>query len=280
MKVVFFGSSAYVLPVIEFLQKNYELALVVTTERQSHHPVVGYCTEQAIPFLSVDSVKSPDVQKQIKTIDAPVAVLASFGLIVPQSLLDIFPYGIINIHPSLLPHYRGSTPVQQALLDGQKETGVSVMRLDAKMDHGPLFGQAQATIPQNITTPELYDILFKASIPVLQETLDMIQEGKDVMPTEQEHDKATFTPMLDRASGHIDLETPPAPETLDRMIRAYYPWPGVWFTYDLDGNGEKVIKLLPGEKIQVEGKKAVGFKDFLNGYSKGGELLIILGLRA
>src|SRR5260370_6194347 len=118
------------------LHTNFELALVVTTETDLTDTVPTYCQQNNIPYLSIKKLDS-SVQERIKKESAPVAVLGYFGILLPQEALKIFQKGILNIHPSLLPKYRGTTPVQSAILNGDSETGVTIIKLDSQMDHGP-----------------------------------------------------------------------------------------------------------------------------------------------
>src|SRR5438093_1033318 len=139
MNIVFFGSSKYVLPILQELQKEYTIALVLTTEKNAMDAVPKYCLEHGLKFLQVDSLDE-NTQYAIRNTNSPVGVLADFGLLISQEIIDMFPKGIVNIHPSLLPKLRGSTPGQTAILNGDKKTGVSIMLLDKELDHGPLLG--------------------------------------------------------------------------------------------------------------------------------------------
>lgn len=260
---VFFGGSAYVLPIIEAIRKDFDLKLVITTDSKPTDPVPHYCIEQHIPYLSVTKLDA-SVIAEIKAIHASFAVLAYFGLIVPQTLLDLFPKGIINIHPSLLPTYRGSTPVQSTLLAGDTKTGVTIIKLDSQVDHGPILGQETVDITPGETTPHLHKRLFEKGASLLAEVLPPYLEEK-LIPREQDHVYASYTQQLTRQSGYFDVQKQPDKETLDRMIRAYAPWPGVWCRTSING-AEKIIKFLPDRTLQVEGKKPMTYKDFLNGY--------------
>lgn len=268
MNTVFFGSSSYVIPVIEFLYKNCHLQLVVTTEKNPTDAIPKFCTEHEIPFLSVEKLDEKTIA-EIKKINAPFAVLADFRLLIKQNILDLFPKGILNIHPSLLPQYRGPTPGVAALLDGKKETGVSIMLLDNKLDHGPLLGQETEAILPTDTSVSLYTRLFAKGAQLLEKVLPDYLDGK-IKPIPQDETKATYSEYLTRESGCIDLKNP---LKIEQAIRAYFPWPGVWMKWN-----EKIVKLLPGKLIQVEGKKPVGYKDFVNGYPEGKQLLEKLGL--
>lgn len=279
MKVILFGSSKYIIPTIKMLHEEFELILVVTTEKNPTDAVPSFCTENKIPFLSVSTLKDQNVLEKIKNHNAEIGILGYFGLIVPQELLGIFPKGIINIHPSLLPLYRGPTPVQTALLNGDKETGVSIILLDNKIDHGPILAQKSAAIYPEDTTDSLHERLFKLGTELIKDVLPKYINA-DLKPITQNHQDATFTNELSRSDAQIDADSLPDKEKLDRMIRAYHPWPGVWGMVRIK-NQESRIKLLPNSSLrgskgdeaihskyllQVEGGRPMTIKDFLNGY--------------
>jgi methionyl-tRNA formyltransferase len=273
MKVVFFGSSSSVLPIIEVLRKNFDLELVLTTEK-ANGAVPFFCKKNKIPYLSVSNFSDQSISNKLLAIGSPVAVLADFGLIIPKKILNAFPQGIINIHPSLLPKYRGPTPVQTAILNGEKVTGVSIMKLDDKVDHGPILKQEKEEILDTDNAETLYKRLFQNGANLLPETIGLYLT-RGLKPAAQNHKEATFTKPLTRQDGFIEnseLGTKNMKIKLGRMIRAYHPWPGVWFKTKLNGV-EKIIKLLPNQMIQVEGKKPMSYKDFLNGYPKAEEIL-------
>ncbi|KKS90007.1 MAG: hypothetical protein A3G66_04415 [Candidatus Levybacteria bacterium RIFCSPLOWO2_12_FULL_39_17] len=269
-KVVFFGAGPYVAPIIEALNKDFDLRFVVTTETGQNGDLILYLENKDINYISIKEFDRETLEK-IKKFGAKIAVLAYFGTIVPKSVLDIFPLGIINIHPSLLPKYRGASPGQAAILNGDPTTGVSIIKLDEEVDHGLMLAQIEEIIKLNDTSETLYRRLFQKGAVLLSQVLPKYISG-ELKPVEQNHSKATFTERLTRESGLIDLTKPPQPPKLARMIRAYYPWPTVWFRAKLNGK-EKIIKLLPEEKIQVEGKKIMRFADFANGYPEGHSIL-------
>lgn len=271
MKIIFFGSSKFVIPIIEKIRQNFDLVLVVTTEHEATDAVPNYCKKNNIQYLSLKQCNNETIE-QLKITQVPVAVLAYFGLILPQEVLDIFPKGIINVHPSLLPQYRGPTPGQTALLNGDKETGISIIKLDEEVDHGPILVQKIEPIHPDDTAETLYERLFTKGAEMLVSSLHGYLNG-ELELKEQDHSKATFTDHLTRNSGYFDITNPPSQKQLDCMIRAYYPWPGVWTKVDLGSDPregrtlqQKIIKFLPEKKLQVEGKKPMSYKDFINGY--------------
>lgn len=269
---VFFGASSYVIPLLIFLHEKYDLTFVLTTEQKPTDPVITYCRENNVPYETVLSFrKKPELAEKLTEIHADFAVLAHFGALVPQSIIDIFPKGILNIHPSRLPQYRGPTPGQTAILLGDIRTAVSIMLLDNEIDHGPLLVQEPELILPNDTAPVLYTRLFAKGATILAEMLPKYLAGK-VKPQQQNHSKATYSKILTRGSGFLDDKLPVAPGLLDRMTRAYYPWPGAWTRVTrLQHNPltGKLVKFLPGGMVQVEGKKPMSYKDFRNGYPQG-----------
>lgn len=296
LPIVFFGSSHLVIPIIENLKNNFDLQLVITTEKNSTNPVPSYCTQHNIPLRTVQTLSDDTIYHLLSTIYTPVGVVASFGLIIPQEVINIFPKGIVNIHPSFLPQYRGATPIQTALLNGDTETAVSIMVIDEEIDHGPLLAQIPLEITPSDTSESLYSKAFTLGAEKLIDILPAYVEG-NIEPREQDHSKATFTPRsLTKKDGLVDFDETNNMSALEiencdplekvvplwqklkiaRMIRAYYPWPGVWTTVKINGQ-EKILKLLPQQMFQVEGKNPVSKKDLLNGYPELKEVIEKLG---
>jgi len=264
MKIIFFGASRFVLPVIEKLRQQFELCLVVTTEKNLDDAVPEFCLKNNISYISVSKFDDGIIER-IKHVGVPVGVLACFGLILPKRILDIFPMGILNIHPSLLPKYRGSLPVQTAILNGDTETGVTIIKLDEEMDHGGILGQEKDIIQSGDTTESLQMRLFEKGGEIVSQMLTDYAKGETKL-RKQDEGQATYTKrLLGREDGHVDLSKPIGKEGIERMIRAYYPWPGVWTDIKIHNKNAR-IKLLPNNQIQMEGKKATSVKDFLNGY--------------
>ena len=282
--IIFFGSSKFVIPILEVLRKNFDLKLVLTTENPNlalqgealQTPVIRYCVKNKIPYLSISNLSDPTLNSQLSTLNSEVAVLADFGLILPDKILNAFPKGIINIHPSLLPKYRGPTPVQTAILNGEKITGVSIMKLDKEIDHGPILGQEKEEILDTDTADILYKRLFEKGANLLIKVLPNYIKGS-LKPTTQNHKEATFTKTLTRQDGYVDISKIKMQKSkIDRMIRAYFPWPGAWTNLRINDKLLR-IKFLPGNKIQAEGKKPMTYKDFQNGYPNAkGVILQIL----
>jgi methionyl-tRNA formyltransferase len=173
-----------------------------------------------IPVLLPDRPK--DIIDELKSYNADAGVLVAYGRIIPQSVIDTFPHGILNIHPSLLPRYRGSTPIESAILDGARETGVSVMRLVKEMDAGPVFAQERVALSGTETKQELTEALLLLGGKLLLDVLPDVLAGT-ATPQVQDESQATFTRLFAKSDGELDL-TKPA-ERLEREVRAYAVWP-------------------------------------------------------
>ena len=201
--------------------------------------------------------------------EVDLIVVASYGKILPKEMLKIPKYGALNAHPSLLPKYRGPAPVPTTILNGEKETGVTIILMDEQVDHGPILASKKFEIgDKKITTPELLKILWELGGDLLVETIPKWIRG-EITPQEQDHSKATYTKKLTREDGRIDWDRPV--EYIERQIRAFFPWPGV-FTF-WKGKRLKVLKSyindqgkLVVDELQLEGKKPTTYREFLLGH--------------
>lgn len=252
MKIVFFGSSSFVYSVLEVLKQNFEVIAAFDS-----------------PDQDVDVVK-------LKNLNPDLFVVASYGKILKPDVIDIPKLGSINLHPSLLPKYRGSSPIQSTILNGDKVTGITILKMDEVMDHGPILFQKEEEIRDEDTFDSLSKRLFQIGADNLVRVINDYAEGK-LEPDAQDDSKATFTKVLTRQDGFIDIDNPPQAEKIKLKVRAYFPWPGVYTKANINGV-KKIIKLLPQDKIQVEGKKPMSYKDFQNGYEEGKEILKKLGI--
>ena len=175
VNVVFFGSSKFVIPIIEALKGNFELSLVITTDHGLNNPIASYCKKYKLHYYIVMEYRKQksEIIKITRGTKATLGILASFGVIIPNEILNIFPKGIINIHPSLLPKYCGPTPVQTAILNGDKTTGVTIIKLDEQVDHGPILAQVEEPIFENDTSESLYARLFKLGASSIVSTIEL-----------------------------------------------------------------------------------------------------------
>lgn len=244
-KIVFFGTPEFVSPLLTALAESFD---VVKIFRQ--------------PLKFDDKTLS-----ELTDLSADFFVVASFGQILPPKLLSIPKIAAVNIHPSLLPLYRGPSPIQSAILNGDPATGVTFIKMDDRVDHGPIIDQFEANIEKGDTFESLAKSLFKKAADVLPEILKNYKES-NLKP--QNESGATYTKLLTKQDGFVDLsnENSLKIENLKLKTRAYYPWPGVWTRFNLSDK-EVIIKFLPNHKLQVEGKTPMSYIDFINGYPKG-----------
>lgn len=263
IKIIFFGSDKYSWLVLDSLKK-----------------------EKNIQILRVVSPQTLNSLSLVKSQPPEVGILASFGAIIPKKLLAYPSRGILNLHPSLLPKYRGPSPVQMAILNGEKQTGLTIIKMDEKVDHGPIIAQFKEKILPEDTAESLYSRLFSGGAEVLKKILPAYLKG-EIIPQPQNHAQATYTKRLTRKDGFISLSQLRSAikgkggESLERMIRAFYPWPGVWTEIIIKSLSRrlKIIKAysqdnkLILEKVQLEGKKPVSFKQLLEGYPEIKNLL-------
>ncbi len=268
MKIVFFGTPYFVDPVLKKLEKNFDVVEKIREPKEFNNETV----------------------QQLCSLSPDLFVVAAYGQILSSKLLEVPRLGAINIHPSLLPKYRGPSPIQSAILNGDKKTGVTFIKMDEQVDHGPIIAQFGATIEPADTFESLAQRLFEQAALELESTIINYNANQTGKP--QDDSKATFTKPLTKQDGYIDLSSleiarPEKPWRsggnwkleIARKIRAYHPWPGIWTHLRLNSGGQaKIIKLLPGKKLQVEGKKPMSYKDFINGYPNGEEFLKKIGL--
>lgn len=224
MRIIFFGTPDYVIPILEKLHKYHEIVAVVT---QSPKPVGR---DKKITYSAVDqwAFKKHIVRNfdYVNLPEADMGVCASFGMIIPKVILDSFPHGIINIHPSLLPQFRGSSPIQATIISGVNPTGVSIIKMSEKMDAGPILTQFKEDVMPNDTNETLRARLFEKSADVLLEMIPAYTIGKiNLKP--QDESKVTITKMVKKEDGYVDLYTD-SHDLIWKKYRAYSPWPGIW----------------------------------------------------
>lgn len=217
-------------------------------------------TKYSIPTLKPNNLDEDFIENHLSLLDCDLFIVASFGKILPVNLLDIPRLGSLNVHPSLLPKYRGASPIQTAILNGDKTTGVSIIAMDNKIDHGPILAEKEVEIESDDTTESLRIKLAQLATPLLMDSMEKFVSGI-VKPRVQNHAQASFCTQIKKEDGYFDINNPPSKEVLDRMIRAYYPWPNVWTRWN-----NKIVKFYPDNFVQMEGKNKVKLSEFLNGY--------------
>lgn len=239
------------------------ITLFSTTQYEYGDIVEETLTDAGYEVQRISEKPSPDqLAKLLKLIKLPqlsIGVVAYYGAIIPQEIIDLFPKGILNIHPSLLPKYRGPSPVASAILNGDETTGVTIFRIDEEMDHGPILAQEQLPVYSNDTRDTLLTRLFSAGAELLTGILPDYLSGQ-LTPTPQNHAQATYTKMITKEDGRIDWNA--SDVEIERQIRALTPWPGTWAKINgkrvlvnrahLNTDGELII-----DEFQVAGKTTV-----------------------
>lgn len=227
--IVFFGTEDFSLTSLQALiDAGYPVVAVVTKpdmqkgrgHKLTPPPVKLLAQQYAIPVLQ--PMKLHQVAVDIAKLDHPIGVLVSYGKIIPQSIIDLFAPGIINVHPSLLPLYRGPSPIESAILHGATRTGVSIMKLSAAMDAGPVYRQITCDLSGSETAEQLYEILGSKGAELLVELLPAITDGT-LAPTGQDDASATYCRLIDKADSTIDWNK--TATAIERQIRAYHHWP-------------------------------------------------------
>lgn len=227
--IVFFGTEDFSLATLQALiDADYPVRAVVTKPDQpkgrGHHviapPVKVIAQQHNIAVWQPQRLA--DIADDITALGDPIGVLVSYGKIIPQGIIDLFSPGIINVHPSLLPLYRGPSPIEAAILGGDQKTGISIMQLSAAMDAGPVYTQVSIPLTGSETATELYQSFGAMGAKLLVEVLPRIINGS-LTGTPQQDDQATYCSLITKADGHIDWQDPAA--TIDRQIRAYIQWP-------------------------------------------------------
>ena len=256
-KIVFFGSdenSAKLLA--ELIQADYNIELVVTKtskktgRSQKQNPVKKIAEQSNLKIAKKDKLNNPESIEIIKNTPANLAILLSYGTMIPLEILDSFPLGIINIHPSLLPKYRGPSPVQTTLLNGDKETGVSIMLLAKEMDAGPIIVQEKIDIEPEDNHETLNKKLFSLGNKLLLDNLEKYISG-EIQIYHQDSSQATYAQMIEKKDGLIDWNDPV--EKINNQIRAFYNWPGAYTYFH-----NKLLKIIEAKVTEKKTNHKIG----------------------
>ncbi|MCI7583752.1 MAG: methionyl-tRNA formyltransferase [Christensenellaceae bacterium] len=253
MKVVFMGTPDFAVPCLETLTQSRHKVIAVVTQpdRPRNRGQVTFCPvkeralELGILVLQYEKVSREGVD-DIRALNPDVIVTAAFGQMLSREFLEIAPYGVINVHASLLPKYRGSSPIQWAVVNGETETGITIMKTAYKMDSGDIITQKEVAIGEDETAGELFEKLSHAGAPELVKALDLLEDGKATF-TPQDESKATYFPMLKKEDGEVDFSLP-AHDVVCR-IRGFNPWPSAFTSA-----GGKRIKIFKAAVVEGKGK--------------------------
>jgi len=284
-KIIFIGTSQFTVPPLEKLIKNkYNIIKVITapdkpTGRKQEitpSPVKKAALKYNLPLLQPEKIA--EVKSEISASQPDLIILAAYGQMIPKNILDIPKFGCLNLHPSLLPKYRGPSPIQTAILNNEKFTGLTIMLMDEKIDHGPIIGQKKITITSDENYQTLEKKMARLAANFLIEILPQYLQNK-IKPKAQDETKATYTKILTRQDGQIDWQQ--SAQAITRKVRAFYPWPGTWA--DFNGKRVKILKAkavaqqqeatLPTregflllELVQPAGKKPMTGQEFFRGH--------------
>lgn len=301
MKIVFMGTPDFAAGALQALiAAEHEITAVVTQpdkpkgrSKELQFPPVKECAiKHGIPVFQPVKIKTPEAVAQLKTYEADIYVVVAFGQILSQEILDIPKYGCLNIHASLLPKYRGASPIQHVIIDGEKETGITIMQMDAGLDTGDMLYQKKVAISPEDTFETLHDKLMALGGEAIAEALPLLVAGK-LTPQKQKDEESCYASLIRKEMGIIDFEKSAA--EVDRLIRGMNPWPSAYTFYRgkqlkiwkavpvLNEEGEKakpgcVLKLAKDSldvacadgairilELQLEGKKRMSTHDFLLG---------------
>lgn len=309
MKIVFMGTPDYAAAALEALiGAGHEVIAAVTQPDKPKGrsgellpPPVKVCAEaHTIPVMQPRRIKTPEAVAELKEYHADIYVVAAFGQILSREILDIPKYGCMNIHASLLPKYRGASPIQHAILEGEEKTGITIMQMDEGIDTGDMLYQKELPIDARENYETLHDKLKLLGGEAIVEALSLLEQGK-LLPEKQREEQSCYAPLIKKQMGEIDFSADAS--AIDRKIRAMTPWPSAYTGYR--GKQLKIWRAepvleetsvhIPGEilrtdrdsitvaagrgalcirELQLEGKKRMSAHDFLLGIRvQPGEIL-------
>jgi len=300
MKLIFCGTPMFAVPCLEaLLQASFDVQLVVSQPDRPKGrglemvptPVKQVALQHGIPVVQPEKIKvNPDFRSQLESIQPDAIIVVAYGRIIPQWMIDLPPLGNINVHPSLLPKYRGAAPIQWAIASGERVTGVTTMRIDAGLDTGDMLLKAELPISPDDTSVTLSPRLSALGAHLLVETLQRLEAGK-LEATPQDHSQASLAPILKKEDGLIDFTR--SASDIHNRLRGFQPWPGAFTIFrdkqfaihaarptnqsnlapgELAGAGDSLLvgcgnhTALELLEVQPEGKKRMAARDFANGY--------------
>lgn len=302
MRVIFMGTPDFSVGTLEALiEAGHEVCLAVTQpdkpkgrgKEMQFPPVKEAALSHGIPVFQPIKVREAACVEELAGYKADVIVVVAFGQILPKAILELTPYGCVNVHASLLPNYRGAAPIQWAIIDGEKVTGVTTMLMDVGLDTGDMLLKTEVSVDAKETGGSLHDKLAAAGGELLERTLIGLEAGTIVPEKQDDSQAGEYARMLDKELGHIDFNQPAV--VIERLIRGLNPWPSaytyidgktlkIWEAEVLDRNygceyGEVAevtrnsliiqtgVGALSVKSVQLEGKKRMDISAFLNGYT-------------
>ncbi len=288
MALIFLGTPAFAVPTLErIVSAGYEVLTVVTqpdrpkgrSRALAISPVKRFAMDRGLPVYQPERIRRPEALARLSELKPEVMVVVGYGQIIPQSIIDIAPKGIINVHASLLPKLRGAAPIQWAIANGEHVTGVTTMRIDEGLDTGDILLKAETGIAPEETAIELGERLALMGADLLIETLQNLDA---ITPEKQDNSRATLARILKKEDGRIDWSKPAA--AIHNQVRGFHPWPGAYTDFrghllhiwkarikqgpaspggleTMCGDGNTLVPL----EVQMEGRKRMSAQAFANG---------------
>lgn len=259
MKVIFMGTPDFSVGTLEALiEAGHEVVLAVTQPdkpkgrggKMQYPPVKETALEHGIPVFQPKKIRDPQAIAELEKYSADVMVVIAFGQILPKQILEMTPYGCINVHASLLPKYRGAAPIQWAVINGEEVSGVTTMQMDEGLDTGDMLLKTELTLDKKETGGSLHDKLAKAGADLCVETLRAL-ENQTAVWEKQGESPTPYASMLDKKLGDIDWNQ--EAKAIERLIRGLNPWPSAYT--DWDG---KVMKIWDADVVEEDSKEAPG----------------------
>ena len=238
LKIIFMGTPEFAGIILEKLiaSETYKPSLVITRPDKPlgrkqilPPPPVKQRITNKIKVLQPERLKDPEIITKIKEEEPDIIIVAAYGKIIPKEILDIPRFGILNVHASLLPLYRGASPISAAILNADRKTGATIMLIDEELDHGPILSQTRVSITPEDTTESLGQKMANAGADLLINIVPKWIDGA-IKPQTQDHSRATYAKIIAKQDGEIKTEH--TAEHIERMARAYYPWPGIYLNYE------------------------------------------------
>ena len=248
MKIIYLGSGEFGIECLNTLAHSGHFPRFIVTQpphpagrgrKPKPTPVAHWANSNSIPCIETENVNTPQMIEEISAYEPDLIVVIAFGQKIGNELINLPPKGAINVHASLLPKYRGAAPINWSIINGEKQTGISIIALAEKMDAGDILAQAQTDIGPNETAGQLHDRLAKMAAPLLLNTIEQIANETAVY-TPQDHSEATLAPKLKKSDGFLNFNEPA--QLLQRKIRGFWPWPGASAMY-VSGKTDKPLRV-------------------------------------
>jgi len=293
MKIIFMGTPEFAVPALkQLVAQGFEIPAVYTRppapagrgKKEQKSPVHILAESHGLPVLTPVSLKNPDEQQKFREFNADLALVAAYGLLLPEPILNGMKFGCINIHPSLLPRWRGAAPIQRAIIAGDSETGVCIMKMDKGLDTGDVLAMEKYKIPEKMTAGELHDALAEIGAGLTLETIGKLAE---ITPVKQSAEGVTYASKIGKEDEKIDWRK--SAREIECLVRGLQPRPGAYFIHNgerikitaadfsLGGAGKPAGTVLDENfsiacgtgvlrplKLQRPGKNIVSLREFLN----------------